>query len=431
MRLVVEPTTKPLSSELLIPNSKYHAHRALILASLAPGRSRIVGLTHARHVESTLEVLRGLGTRIDLDGNTFVVDGGPYKPRARVLSAGSSGSTLYFMAGLCALAATPVTLAGQRYLQRRPLGPLLAALQRVGIRISASGGCPPLHIECGRPRGGLVRIAGTLSQWISGLLLVAPFATAETVIEIDGTLNERPYIDLTIAMMARFGLEVFASADRLRYVVPPNQQARPATVRLPPDIGSAAFGLAIAALHPCDLLLRNLTPADGAGDHPEIAFLDIIRSMGLPMQEEPGMRAVRVRHDGERPRAVRVDCRETPDMLPILVALAAFAEGETVISNIDHVRLKESDRVAAMLQLNGMGARLRVSDSQLIIQGVDRLAGADLSSFNDHRVLMSLAIAATRATGRSRLTYPNAYRISYPEFLNAMNGVGARMECTS
>ena len=231
--------------------------------------------------------------------------------------------------------------------------------------------------------------------------------------------------------MARFGLEVFASADRLRYVVPPNQQARPATVRLPPDIGSAAFGLAIAALHPCDLLLRNLTPADGAGDHPEIAFLDIIRSMGLPMQEEPGMRAVRVRHDGERPRAVRVDCRETPDMLPILVALAAFAEGETVISNIDHVRLKESDRVAAMLQLNGMGARLRVSDSQLIIQGVDRLAGADLSSFNDHRVLMSLAIAATRATGRSRLTYPNAYRISYPEFLNAMNGVGARMECTS
>lgn len=118
-------------------------------------------------------------------------------------------------------------------------------------------------------------------------------------------------------------------------------------------------------------------------------------------------------------------------MLPIVAALAAFAEGETVISNIDHARLKESDRVAAMLQLNTMGGRLRVSDSQLIIQGVERLSGADLSSFNDHRVLMSLAIAATRATSRSRLTYPNAYRISYPEFLNAMNGIGARMECTA
>lgn len=431
MRLVVEPTTGALSSELLIPNSKYHAHRALILASLAPGRSRIIGLTHARHVESTLEVLKGLGTRIDIDGDTFVVDGGPYKPVARVLSAGSSGSTLYFMAGLCALAETPVTLGGQRYLQRRPVGPLLQALQRLGIAISASGGCPPLTIESGRPRGGSVRIAGTLSQWISGLLLVAPFATRETVIEVEGALNERPYIELTLAMMARFGLDVFASADRLRYVIPPNQQARPATVRLPPDIGSAAFGLAIAALHPCDLVLRNLTSADGVRDHPEAAFLDIIRSMGLPMVEEPGMRTVRVRHDGARPRPVRVDCRETPDMLPILATVAAFAEGETVVSNIDHVRLKESDRVAAMLQLNAMGAELRVDGSQLVIRGVERLKGADLSSFNDHRVLMSLAIAATRATGRSRLTYPYAYRISYPEFLNAMNGIGARMECTS
>ncbi|MGH8294929.1 MAG: 3-phosphoshikimate 1-carboxyvinyltransferase [Steroidobacteraceae bacterium] len=431
MRLVVEPTTVPLSNELVIPNSKYHAHRALILASLAPGRSRIVGLTHARHVESTLEVLRGLGTRIDIDGDTFIVDGGPYKPLARVLSVGSSGSTLYFMAGLCALAETPVTLAGQRYLQRRPVGPLLEALTRIGIKIGSNGGCPPLSIESGRPHGGLVRIAGTLSQWISGLLLVAPFATRETVIEVDGTLNERPYIELTLTMMAQFGLEVFASPDRLRFVVPPNQQARPATVRLPPDIGSAAFGLAIAALHPCDVLMRGLTSTEGVGDHPEIAFLEIIRAMGLPMREEPGMPAVRVCHDGARPRAVQIDCRETPDVLPIVATLAAFADGESVISNIDHVRLKESDRVAAMLQLNAMGGRLRVSDSRLIIQGVDRLSGADLSSFNDHRVLMSLAIAATRATGRSRLTYPNAYRISYPEFLNAMNGIGARMECTS
>jgi len=429
MRLVVEPATGPLSSELVIPNSKYHAHRALILASLAPGRSRIVGLTHAGHVESTLEVLRGLGTRIDIDGDTFIVDGGPYKPLARVLSVGSSGSTLYFMAGLCALAETPVMLAGQRYLQRRPVGPLIGALQRIGIRIGSSGGCPPLTIDCGRPQGGRVRIAGTLSQWVSGLLLIAPFATRQTLIEVEGRLNERPYIELTLAMMARFGLEVFASPDRLRFVVPPNQEARPTTVRLPPDIGSAAFGLAIAALHPCDLLLRGLTATNGVGDHPEIAFLDIIRSMGLPMQEEAG--AVRVRHDGARPRSVRVDCRETPDILPIVATLAAFADGESVISNIDHVRLKESDRVEAMLQLNAMGGRLRVSDSQLVIQGVDRLTGADLSSFNDHRVLMSLAIAATRATGRSRLTYPHAYRISYPEFLNAMNGIGARMGCTS
>lgn len=431
MRLVVEPVERPLTGELVIPNSKYHAHRALMLASLAPGRSRIIGLTHAQHVQSTIEVLRGLGTRIDIDGDTFVVDGGPYRPRSTTLSVGSSGSTLYFMTGLCALADRPITLVGQRYLLRRPVQALLAALGQMGIGVASSGGRPPLTVESGLPRGGTVRIAGTLSQWVSGLLMIAPFATEATVIEVDGPLNERPYIELTLALMARFGLEVEAAPDRRRFLVPPGQRPRPATVRLPPDIGSAAFGLAMAALHPCELVLRGLTGANGLGDHPEIAFLDIVRAMGLQMREEPDKQGVRVRHDGSRLRAVSVDCRETPDILPILTALAAFAEGETQISNIEHVRMKESDRVAAMLQLNDMGARVRVEDSRLLVRGVQRLRGADLSSFNDHRVLMSLAIAATRAVGRSRFTYPNAYRISYPEFLNAMNGIGARMECTS
>jgi cyclohexanecarboxylate-CoA ligase len=130
-----------------------------------------------------------------------------------------------------------------------------------------------------------------------------------------------------------------------------------------------------------------------------------------------------------RLRSLRIDCRETPDILPILSTLATFADGETIIDNVDHVRLKESDRVTAMLQLNRMGADLSVRGPQLVIRGVERLVGRDLSSFNDHRVLMSLAIAATRASGHTLLSYPHAYRVSYPEFLNAMNGIGASMEC--
>ncbi len=431
MRLLVEPTRQPLSHELTIPNSKYHAHRALILASLAPGRSQIVGLTHAKHVSYTLSVLRGLGTSIRVEGDTFFVEGGPYRPRRPTLSVGSSGSTLYFMIGLCALADTPVTLVGQRYFQRRPVGPLLEALQQLGIGISSNHGCPPIRIESGRPKGGHIRIAGTLSQWISGLLLIAAFAERQTTIDIEGPLNERPYVDLTLSMMEQFGLRVEASADRRRFIVPPNQQARPAIVRLPPDIGSAAFGLAIAALHPSDILLRHLRLNGALTDHPERAFLDVIREMGLRMEEDDGAGGVRVRHDGFRPRAVRVDCRETPDILPILATLAAFADGETVIENVDHVRLKESDRVAAMLQLNHMGAKLQIDGSRLVIRGVERLNGRDLSSFNDHRVLMSLAIAGTRATGYTLISYPNAYRISYPEFLNAMHGIGVKMECVT
>lgn len=429
MRLVVEQTTKRLAGELIVPNSKYHAHRALILASLARGRTRIVGLTDAKHVAFTLSLLRGLGTKISVEGDTFVVEGGPYHPRRQSLSVGSSGTTFYFMIGLCALADRPVTLTGQRYFQRRPVGPLLDALRQMGIDARSPDGRPPIAIGNGRPTGGHVTIPGTLSQWISGLLVAAPFAQRETTIEVVGALNERPYIELTIEMMRQFGLEAYPSGNWRSYRIPPNQQARAATIELPPDIGSAAFGLAITALHPSDVLLRGLTSLHGeAKDHPEIAFLDVVREMGLPMEYLPSERAVRVRHDGLQLRPARVDCREIPDMLPILSTLAAFADGESTFDNIEHVRLKESDRVASMLQLNKMGGDLRVEGSRLLIRGVEKLTGKDLSSYNDHRVLMSLAVAGTRAAGRTTLTYPHAYRISYPAFLNAMNAIGARME---
>lgn len=429
MRLVVEPIHHPLSHELVIPNSKYHAHRALILASLATGRSEIVGLTHAKHVAHTLSVLRGLGTRVAVSGDTFAVSGGAYHPRRSLLSVGSSGSTLYFLVGLCALADKPVTLVGQSYFRRRPIRPLLDALAQMGLRLSSRDGCPPIRVEPGRPVGGTVNIPGTLSQWVSGLLMIAAFAERQTIIDIQGALNERPYIDLTVSMMRQFGLQVDASSDGRRYVIPPNQEARAARVELPPDIGSAAFGLAAVALHPSNLVLRRLIMNGASIDHPERAFLDVIREMGLPMQEDPDARQVRVRHDGIHLRAVHIDCRETPDVLPILTTLATFAEGESVLENIDHVRLKESDRVAAMMQLNRMGGDLRIEGSRLRIRGVEGLVGRDLSSFNDHRVLMSLAVAGTRARGYTLISYPNAYRISYPEFLEAMNGIGAPMKC--
>ncbi len=429
MRLLVHRTRTPLRHALRIPHSKYHAHRALILASLAKGTSEIAGLTHAKHVEFTVNVLRGLGATVSIMRDRVVISGGPYNPRRSVLSVGSSGSTLYFMVGLCSLADRPITLVGQNYFSRRPVRPLLDSLTQMGLRITSRDGCLPIRVDPVRPAGGQVRIAGTLSQWISGLILLAPFAQRETVIEVDGPLNEVPYIDLTVQMMRHFGLEIDVSGDRRRFVVPANQEPRPARLELPPDIGSAAFGLAIAALHPCDLVFQRLSVNSSHTDHPERSFLDIVREMGLPMNEDTRTQQVRVRHDGLRLHAMCIDCRETPDILPILCTLATFADGETVLENIDHIRLKESDRVSAMMQLNRMGGRLRFDGRCLRIQGVDRLVGRDVSSFNDHRVLMSLAVAGTRAEGHTLISYPNAYRISYPEFLQAMNGIGASMEC--
>jgi cyclohexanecarboxylate-CoA ligase len=432
VRLLVKQAAGPLEGELVIPSSKYHAHRALILASLAPGTSRIEGLSDAGHVRYTIQALRRLGTTIDIDGGTFIVRGGPYRPSRPDVSVGSSGTTLYFLTGLASLATAPVTIVGQKYFQRRPIGPLLAALSGLGVELSSPDGCPPISVRPRRPTGGNVTISGTLSQWISGVLLVAPFATGRSVITVEGPLNERTYIDLTIRMMAQFGLHVDVSEDGRRFEIEPDQQPHPATVTLPPDVGAAAFGLAVTALHPCDVTFRGLPALSAAEtDHPEADLLDIVQAMGLPMTRDQPGGPVRVRHDGISLRPVEVDCRSVPDMLPVLSVLATFADGTSVLDNVAHVRLKESDRVSAMLQLNRMGGRLEQHADRLIVRGVDRLAGADLSSFNDHRVLMSLAVAGSRAEGESRLTYPNAYRISYPRFLHEMNAVGLDMSIES
>ncbi|HEX7324940.1 MAG TPA: 3-phosphoshikimate 1-carboxyvinyltransferase [Rhodanobacteraceae bacterium] len=428
MFLSVVGSQTRISGTADVPNSKYHAHRALILASLAEGTSRITGLSDARHVEYTIALLRTLGTQVSVDGNAFIVRGGPYHPKRNAITAGSSGSTLYFMLGLAALADHDLTVTGQKYFQRRPIGPLLKALRQMGIGVSSANDCPPIAVTAGRPEGGEVHIAGTLSQWISGLILLAPFATHPTTILVDGALNERNYIDLTIRMMHAFGLEVSASDDGLRYEIAPNQVPHAADISLPPDIGSAAFGVAVAAIHPADIVLRGLLHTRAAEvDHPEAAFLDIATAMGVPMQVDPAAGGVRIRHDGMRLKPVTVDCRDVPDMLPILATMASFADGESVFTHVEHVRLKESDRVTAMLQLNAMGGAVDFNGSELRIRGVPALHASDLSSFNDHRVLMSLAVAASAAEGQSTLTYPNAYRISYPRFLESMNGFGLDM----
>ncbi|MER6546730.1 3-phosphoshikimate 1-carboxyvinyltransferase [Streptomyces sp. NPDC001250] len=428
MHLMVRPTRKPLHGELLVPPSKYHVHRALMLASLADGTSRIKGVSDARHVQYTVRLLRDLGTRISVEGDTYVVRGGRYRPRRATVSAGSSGTTLYFILGLASLAESPVTVTGQKYFRRRPVGPLLDALRQLGVALDSTDGCPPVHLTPGRPTGGRVVIPGTLSQWISGLLLLAPFATGPTVVEVDGELNERPYVELTVAMMRRFGLRVTVSDDWRRFEIEPGQSARPTELTLPPDLSSAAFGIAAAAVHPADVLLRGITRLDGdPDDHPEIGFLDVVRRMGVPMTVDLEAGGVRIRHDGTRLRGTTVDCREVPDMLPVLSTLAALAEGETVFEHVGHVRLKESDRVAAMLQLNAMGADLTLEGDRLRVRGMRALTGARLSSYNDHRVLMSLALAGTKAHGVTTLTYPKAYQISYPGFLSDLTGLGLRL----
>lgn len=199
-------------------------------------------------------------------------------------------------------------------------------------------------------------------------------------------------------------LEVGVADDWRRFEIEGNQTAHAADVTLPPDIGSLAFGLAATSIHPSDVFFHGVHEIDGARvDHPEAHFLDVVAEMGLPMELDREAGGVRVRHDGVRLRGVEVDCQPMPDMLPVLSTMGQFAEGETRFVNVAHVRLKESDRVVSMLQLNRMGGDVEEQGDELVVRGIEGdLTGSPLSSFNDHRVHMALTVAASRARGESR-----------------------------
>jgi 3-phosphoshikimate 1-carboxyvinyltransferase len=428
VRLLVAGAQQPLTGTVEIPPSKYHAHRALMLAALSEGTATIAKRTDARHVQFTIQALRDLGVEIKTNRDHWQVTGragGAFSPPGDTVDVGSSGTTLYFLIGLACLGDRPVTFTGQRYFKRRPIGPLLRALERLGVRLEYEHQALPVTVHPGRPRGGSIHIDGTLSQWISGLLMLAPFARTPTTIQVEGELNERPYLELTVAMMAQWGLTVDVREDWREFTVAPNQTPTQTDILLPPDIGSVAFGLTAAALHPAKVTFVSPTPIHG---HPEARVLEELQGVGVPIQISPDGLSISIDHDGTPPVAGRLDMREIPDMVPILSTLAARARGRTVLSHVSHVRLKESDRVVSMLQLRQMGARVEFDGNDMEFHGVKALHGAALSSYNDHRVLMALAIAGSTATsGITELSYPHAYRISYPEFVDHMTGLGIPM----
>ena len=421
MRLVVRQNTDRLEGAIGVPASELHLQRALILASLAPGMSRIIGRSDAGRVRTTIAALRALGTRIEVDGAGFLVLGGDYRACADEISVGASVATLHLLTGLTCLADAPLRITGQSYLARRPIAPLLAGLQEMGLSLRASNGQLPIMVRPRRPAGGHVRVRGDLAGWVCGLLMLAPFATGPTVITVVGEFNERAQVELTIRMMRAFGLEVGVASNGRMFTIEPNQEARPAAVAIPPDLGAAAFGLAAAALHPADVVFPGLAVRD------DVELLRIVGEMGVPVVADPVTGWARVRHDGIRLMAVRADCCVAPELLPVLAVLGALAEGTTCLDNVAHVGFAEPDRLVAMSQLNRMGAWLELNGDQLRCHGVERLTAARLSSFNDHRALMALALAGSVADGETWLTFPNAHRASYPGFVDAMCSVGLDM----
>lgn len=428
--LKVSPLKKNLDGVMTAPASKYHTHRALILAALAEGTSSVSGISKSLDNLSTMRCLTALGTEYVPTETGFDITGRPFHTPADILDCGNSGSTIHFLLPVTATAPGTSVYTGDESLRSRPMGPLIKACHEWGIDVwstQENGRLPIVIRGCDVTKlPDHVTVNGLISPWASGLILLSPFTGHDVTVAIeDGKLNEASYTDLMIQMMAGFGVQVEGEKDHSAFHIKGGQQYHPSTYAIPGDIALASFGLVLAAITNSHIKYTNL---DADVFHPEGKILEALKETGADMVIDKAAKTIEV-FGGKKLKAIDIDCNDAPDMIPVLSILLAHCEGTSRIYNAEQVHYKECDRLEAMGQLNKMGCDVEVTRDGLNIRGVTRLkGGATLDSYKDHRVMMSFAIAGLAAESPVEITDPGAAAVSYPAFINDIKKLGAELE---
>ena len=406
---------KPLhhcDAVIAIPGSKSYTHRALVLSSLADGESL---LNHALRCEDTERTARGLvnfGVEIFWEGNDVRVlgTGGKLKGSGDRIDVGNSGTSMRFLTALAALKRGVTVLDGNERMRKRPIRELLVGLGELGVRSYSQkeNGFPPVVVDSEGLDGGTARIKGEeSSQFLSGLLMVAPYARKDVNIQVAGSLSSKPYVDITLAAMSSFGVGVRNQGYR-SFSIQAGQRYCPQQYLIEGDASNASYFFSAAAVCRGRVEVKNLNPASLQGD---LGFLDILERMGCRINRKSD----RIEVQGAELHGIKIDMNEMPDLVPTLAVTAAFARGRTVIQNIGHLRLKESDRIHALAtELSKMGARIDEKKDGLEIEG-GRPHGAEIETYDDHRMAMSFAVAGLAVPG-IRILEERYVDKSFPEF---------------
>jgi 3-phosphoshikimate 1-carboxyvinyltransferase len=361
---------------------------------------------------------------VSVEGETVVIEGtaGVLETPTGAIDVGNSGTTIRLFTSIAALNGR-TRLTGDESIQKRPMQPLLDALGQLGAHaVSAGGnGTPPIEVSGGGIRGDTTKIRGDISsQFISSLLIAAPYTKEQVTIELTTPLKSRPYVDVTLDIMKRFGLTVETEGYRSFTVPQGIYKHRDYTVE--GDYSSASYFLALAAMTEAKVTVENLSGTTVQGDR---ALLDILKAMGAGVSMGRGSVTV----EGIGLTGVEVDLGDTPDLLPTVTALASAAKGETVIKNIEHARYKESDRVAACArEFARFGVEIKEGQDYIKVKGGKRLIGARVNSNGDHRMVMALAILGARAEGETVIGGAESVDISFPSFFDALKQAGIEVK---
>jgi 3-phosphoshikimate 1-carboxyvinyltransferase len=420
--LEIAPLDRPPTAAVSVPGSKSITNRALVLAALA-SRNRWVKLVNVLRSEDTevmLAALERLGFRPGIDWSEATVTfparwGGALIPAtAADLFVANSGTTMRFLTAMLSIGQGRYRLDGVPRMRQRPIGDLLEALRGAGVKAvsEAGNGCPPVVIEADEFPGGTLRIKGDVSsQFLSGLLLAAPFAQGDVAIELTGPLVSEPYVWMTLRLLDQWGLRVDVPGPG-SFRVPAPQQLPPlaSVFRYPiePDASAASYFFAAAAITGGRVTLPGLSMQSLQGD---VHFVDVLQHMGCKVQRKPDAITV----SGGPLRGIDVDMNAISDTVMTLAAVACFAAGPTTVRNVGHIRHKETDRLAALAtELRRLGATVEERADGLTITPRP-LHGAAIETYDDHRMAMSLALVGLKVPGVV-IRNPGCVAKTYPGF---------------
>ena len=405
-----------ISATVDIPASKSYTNRALLIAALADGECRIENPLFSDDTHYMSEALIRFGIPVKREaGKAFVVSGtgGKITAPEEEIFVGNAGTTMRFLATFSTLALGVTRLNGDKRMLERPIGDLLDCLEQMQVQAQSVKGnqCPPLKIHGGHVPGGEVRLAGDKSsQYLTSILLSAPYFDHDTTIHIQGDLTSKTYADITLDIMKAFGVRV-ENKNYQRFHVASGQRYRAKTYRVEGDWSSASYFLAAAAVTGGEITLTGMNPDSVQGD---AQFLDVLGQMGCDIEKSKE----KIHLKGNPLKGISINMNSMPDAVQTLAVTALFAEGETAITGIGNLRIKETDRISALAtELSRLGATVNSGDDFLTIRPGTNLAGAEVETYDDHRMAMSFALAGLKIPG-VKIKNPRCVEKSFPDFFD-------------
>ena len=405
MNVTIRP--KKLKGEVTVPPSKSVAHRLVIAAALSKGTSVVKNLSFSKDITATVNAMRALGAEIEISGDTAVIKGIEKAPQKAVIDCCESGSTLRFLIPVACALGVETTFLGQGKLPQRPITPYLEELPRHGAEFDYNGTMP--FTVKGKLKSGEYRIGGDISsQFVTGLLFALSVIDGESRLVLTSPLQSKPYVDITADCLSKCGVNVRKVQDG--YAVGSGEM-HAFEEAVEADYSQAAFFFVANSLG-SEICINELNENSCQGDK---KIVEICREI------------VYNKNGGLRPFVL--DCSDIPDLVPILAVLASFCEGTSRIENAARLRIKESDRLEAVtVCLNALGGKVTAGSDFLEIQGVGGLSGGSVDCFNDHRIAMAMAVAATRSSMPVTLIGAQCVEKSYPDFFEVYKALGGDID---